>query len=364
MATLAIPKLGKEQLQLRKIAAFRDLRVLAWSGDLLYASRKYELLRARIASRTDSIQWGHVAKVNPHWCRILTCSSRLTARLFRDGFHALEVLPSGYLVGTVPGAIVTLRPGDSEFQITHRVRRGTRPLHLAATPDGAVYWGEYFDNPDRDAVHVYRSVDGGFHWEIAFTFPKHRIRHVHNIVYDKWADCLWVLTGDDGPECQILRASCDFSDIEVVLAGSQQARAVALVPRRDALYFSSDTPFETNHIYRLDRRGSLTEVATLSSSSICGCAVGESIFFSTMVEPSCTNASRTVAVYGSPDGKNFDRLLSWGKDSWPMRLFQYGNSFFPDGNNAGETLAITTIAVDKADYESSFWNVDLLENSE
>lgn len=360
MATLAIPKCRHKEIQLRKTAAFQDLRVLLWSGDLLYASRKYELLRARITSSTGFIQWEHVAKVDPSRWRTLSCSSRLTARLFRDGFHALAVLPSGCLVGTIPGAIVTLRPGDSEFQITHRVRRGTRPLHLAATPDGAVYWGEYFDNPDRDAVHVYRSVDGGFHWGIAYTFPERSIRHVHNIVYDKWADCLWVLTGDNGSECQILRASCDFGDVEVVLSGSQQARAVALVPRRDALYFSSDTPFETNHIYRLDRRGSLTEVATLSSSSICGCAVGESIFFSTMVEPSTRNPSTTVTVHGSGDGENFVRSISWEKDGWPMGLFQYGNAFFPDGNNDGGTLALTTIAVDKADCESSFWRVDLL----
>jgi hypothetical protein len=29
--------------------------------------------------------------------------------LFRDGFHALAVLPSGGFVAPVPGAIVTLR---------------------------------------------------------------------------------------------------------------------------------------------------------------------------------------------------------------------------------------------------------------
>jgi hypothetical protein len=67
---------------------------------------------------------------------------------------------------------------------------------------------------------------------------------VHNIVYDKWEDCLWVLTGDNGPECRILKASCDFHTVDVVISGNQQARAVAFaLSTRDALFFSSDTPF-------------------------------------------------------------------------------------------------------------------------
>src|SRR5258708_9405594 len=59
----------------------------------------------------------------------------------------------------------------------------------------------------------------------------------------------------NGSECRILRVSCDFRNGDVVLSGHQQARAVALVPTPDGLYFSSDTPLEPNHVYRLDREG-------------------------------------------------------------------------------------------------------------
>ena len=142
------------------------------------------------------------------------------------------------------------------------------------------------------------------------------IRHVHNIVYDQWQNCLWVLTGDNGPECRILRASCDFSAVDTVLSGNQQARAVALVPTSEGLYFSSDTPFETNHVYFLDRQGKLSERAVLSSSSIYGCSVGDAIFFSTMVEPSAVNLGRSVKVYGSDDGQGWRDLVRWEKD-WP-----------------------------------------------
>src|SRR5438128_11029567 len=108
-----------------------------------------------------------------------------------------------------------------------------------------------------------------------------------------------MLTADNGAECQMWRAACDFKHVYAVASGKQQARAVALVPTREALYFSSDTPFETNHIYRYSRRGILSQVAELNGSSIYGCRVGEAIFFSTIVEPRHGNRNSKVRLYGS-----------------------------------------------------------------
>ncbi|MGH9504293.1 MAG: hypothetical protein ACRD20_15700 [Terriglobales bacterium] len=306
---------------------------------------------------SNPVEWQRVADYGPAWWRNLSASSRLTFRLFRDGFHALATLGSGHIVAAVPGAILTLPPDGNEFQVSHRVLRGTRPLHIAATPDGHLYWGEYFDNPDRDEVHIYASADHGSTWEIAYTFPRGAIRHVHNIVYDEWGKCLWVLAGDNGSECRILRISCDFRNVDVVLSGHQQARAVALVPTPGGLYFSSDTPLESNHVYRLDRSGTLTELALLSSSSIYGCRAGDGIFFSTMVEPSHTNLDPRVRLYGSRDGLRWRSLMQWQKDFWPMSLFQYGNAFLPDGRNTTDLLAVTTVAVQPGDLTTSIWRV-------
>ncbi len=218
-----------------------------------------------------------------------------------------------------------------------------------------MFWGEYFDNPQRDEVHIYASIDHGRTWEISYTFPQGAIRHVHNIVFDKWQNSLWLLTGDNGDECRILRASCDFRDVEVVLSANQQARAVALIPTEGGLYFSSDTPSEKNHVYHLDRRGNVTKLASLPSSSTFGCSVGGALFFSTMIEPSSANPSRDVCVFGSADGASWNCALKWKKDRWPMRFFQYGNAFLPDGENTTEFLAVSTVAVENADGELSIW---------
>jgi hypothetical protein len=337
------------------VARFPRLRALLWSDAFLYASRGYELLRADIGAKP--IEWKHVAQYKPQWWRNGSSSFRLTSRLFRDGFHALVKLSSGHLVGAVPGAIVTLNPDDTVFRISHRILRGTRPLHIAATPDGHLYWGEYFDNPGRDEVHIYASTDLGSTWNVAYTFPKGAIRHVHNIVHDRWQHCLWILTGDNGSECRILRALLDLRTVEPVLSGGQQVRAVAAVPAEDGLYFSSDTPIEKNFIYRLDHDANLCKLAELSSSSIYGCRVGKAIFFSTMVEPSQVNLDQAASVYGCLDQIHWQRKLEWKKDRWPMRFFQYGNAILPDGQNATEFLAVTTVAVRPGDIETSIWGV-------
>lgn len=350
--------MNSPQTPLTLVARFPGLRALAWVGNQLYASRGYELLRARIEDASH-VTWQPVAQFRPSLRRRLSVTNRLTARIFRDGFHALTILPSGAMIGTIPGSIVTLRPGEAEFHQTHAITRGTRPLHITAAPGGAVYWGEYFDNAARDEVHIYGSVDGGATWTIAYKFPKGAIRHVHNIVHDPWGNCLWILTGDYSDECRILRASCDFSRVEIVMQGNQQARAVAAVPTEDALYFSSDTPLESNYIYRLDRQGTLSQLAAISSSSISGCRVGRHVFFSTMVEPSEVNRDRTVRVYRGdaalPD--SWQPILAWQKDALPMGLFQYGNAFLPDGNNTTKFLAVSTIAVESDDMTTSLYAI-------
>ena len=340
-----------------KLAEFSNLRVLCWDKNNLYASRGYSLLKLEVRPDGLDFIWQNAGVYRPPIRNRLAASTRLTSRLFRGGFHALAVLSSGHIVGAVPGRILTLAPGETGFRVTHNIVRGTRPLHITVAPNDHVFWGEYFDNPRRNEVYIYGSTDQGNHWDVAYAFPKGQIRHVHNIVYDRWENCYWVLTGDAGPECRILRASLDFAQVETVCSGTQQNRAAALIPTVDAVYWASDTPSEANHIYRLDRRGSLANVAGNAGSSIYGCRVGDCMFFSTMVEPSPVNRARNVSLLGSADGQRWETLLQWKKDIWPMKLFQYGNAFLPDGTSRTDVLAVTTVAVKNAHLKTAFFQV-------
>lgn len=341
------------RLSATRVATVENLRVLAWNQRTLYASRGYTLLAAQ--PEIEPIVWREIARFRPHVWRSVSSRNSLGSRLFRDGFHALSVHPRGNLIAALPRAIAALRAGEPEFQISHRITRGTRPLHITATPAGQIFWGEYFDNPDRDAVHIYASDDGGLNWQIAHTFPRRSIRHVHNIVYDRWENCLWIFTGDYGRECRILRASSDFSVVDEVLAGNQQARAVAAVITDSGLFFASDTPLEQNYIYHLDRRGRMETLQPISSSSIYGCRNRTGIYFSTMIEPSTVNRSRRIQLLGGLEAGDWNVLASWKKDRWPMRLFQYGNALLPDGDNSTDLLAATTVAVEGCDFRTTIW---------
>jgi hypothetical protein len=125
-------------------------------------------------------------------------------------------------------------------------------------------------------------------------------------------------------------------------------------------------------VYRLDRSRNVEPVGELASSSIYGCSVGEAMFFSTMIEPSAANTTREVHIVGSRiagsrivgskagsnDGTNWQTLARWTKDKLPMRYFQYGNAFLPDGVNTSCYLAATTIAVERDDLVTTLWEVE------
>jgi hypothetical protein len=352
VAARSIPVQQSLRLQLK--TAHSGMRALAWDGNLLYASRGYTLFSAQINS--GPVLWIEIASYTPAWWRTLTSRNRLAFRLLRDGFHALAI-SQGNLVAALPGAMATLSPGLRQFQVTHRLLRGTRPLHLAPVPDGRIFWGEYFDNPARDKVHIYASPDAGLTWNIVYTFPQNSIRHIHNILYDRWADCLWIFTGDYGSECRILRASLDFRTLENVVCGNQQARAVAALAAEEGLYFASDTPLEQNHIYFLDRRDLVRPLVSIPSSSLHACSNAVGFFFSTMVEPSFENPTRDVALFGSRQGSGWRQLGSWRKDPWPMKYFQYGNLCLPGGLNSTAFLAASSIAVQDADLQTFIWEV-------
>jgi hypothetical protein len=76
-----------------------------------------------------------------------------------------------------------------------------------------------------------------------------------------------------------------------------------------------------------------------------------------MVEPSAKNTDNFVRIFGGRDGRDWHPLLAWQKDRWPMRLFQYGNAFLPDGENNTPYLAVTTVAVESEDMITSLYAV-------
>jgi len=213
--------------------------------------------------------------------------------------------------------------------------------------DDSLYFGEYFGNPDRQAIHIYGSQDGGRHFETVYTFPPGTVRHVHGVFADPYSDLLWVTTGDTDEESAIWITDDRFGHLERVVGGTQRHRAVQLLFTERFVYFGSDTPLERNYLYRLEREsGRVKCLQTVQGPVFYGCKVGDVLFFSTVVEPSSVNVERHACLWGSPDGNSWQCLAKFRKDFWPMKLFQYGQILFPSGENNTGRLWFTPFATE------------------
>lgn len=347
----------ENNLKIRKIARLPNLLALGWEGDYLYASRGYKVYRINIkdVSLTNA-PLENAGFFRADFVRKIASGNIILKRLLRLGFHTIRFLPDSRIIGIAAKNIVVLEPGRNEFISTFRIKRGTRPLGMAVTPDGKIYWGEYFDNPKRKEVHVYGSADGGYNWSVVYSFPRNTIRHIHNIFYDPYASCFWILAGDEDKEPRIARASTDWKKVDIILGGTQQSRAATMILREDSIFYATDTPHEQNYIYRLDRKtAKANKIFPLPGPSMYGCAVDSAMFFSTASEPGKISYS-SAAIYGSADGSGWECLTESPKDSLNPRYFQFGNFVLPAGNKC--FLAATGIAVKEEDYTTTIWEVE------
>lgn len=248
--------------------------------------------------------------------------THLLMRLLRRGCHHLlkRDHSSYYLI--FDRAIFVIGQGRCEY-ICPTV--GSRPL-CVAVKNGSLFYGEYRSNPDRSPVHVFRVDISGRH-ESVIEFSD--VRHIHGVFFDPVDQSMWVTTGDYGDEAGIWRHR--EGTLEKVLSGSQQTRAVQLLFDADAVYFGTDTPLDDNHIYSFSRSGgSLKRHASVSSSVFYGVSPSDGfLFLATVAEPSTRNETRIIELWGRPPAGDWTRLLSFRKDLFPMKLFQYGQVCFP-----------------------------------
>ncbi|MEL6713878.1 MAG: hypothetical protein AAFP86_08900 [Planctomycetota bacterium] len=286
------------------------LRVLRTDGDVVYAGRGLDLMR----SRDGGVRFERVAGAGTGALQRAVARAPIASRVLRAGFHGVTPLAGGGLVAIVRGAVLHLNSGARRFDVAHRVTRGTRPLNVGLAPSGRLYFGEYFGNPERGEVHVYGSDDGRS-FDVAYTFPAGRIRHVHGVWPDPYRGGVWVLTGDDDDESGLFFTDDDFRTLEPVVAGSQRARAVAVIPCEDGVVVPTDTPREQNHVQWLDVESARLEAVAPVPGSVFSAARTEGHFVvSTTLEPSEVNVDPRVALLVSENGFDWRTIARYPRD--------------------------------------------------
>jgi hypothetical protein len=215
--------------------------------------------------------------------------------------------------------------------------QGDCVLHrsLCEDEEGWTYFGEYFMNPNRLPVRIWRVSPELNSWEPAYEFGSGEIRHIHGIYRDPFErGVLWISVGDFSGECFLIRSTDRFKTIRQFGDGSQHWRAVNLFFTADHVAWLTDSNLEQNHAFRLARRsGELEMGQKMNASTWYGCTTREGLHLAfTTVERGPAIQSNESAVLVSEDAFHWQKIYGFKKDFYrPVQLFKYGVISCPAG---------------------------------
>lgn len=269
---------------------------------------------------------------------------RLTARAARADKCNIYVNRAGSVLGIRGGKVYRFAGGGPEglapIQGDSVMHRG-----ICEDKDGFTYFGEYFMNPAREPVRIWRVSPGLEVVEKAYEFASRSIRHVHGIYRDPFhPQALWVTVGDYENECYIYRSDDGFRTIERLGDGSQTWRVVNLFFTRDHVCWLTDSNLVPNHACRMSRSEGKLEVGHgIDCSAWYGTTTVEGLHLSfTTVERGPAIKRRESAILVSEDAFRWTEVKSFRKDPWrPLRLFKYGVISCPSGEMSCSNLYIS-----------------------
>ena len=252
----------------------------------------------------------------------------ITRRLLRAEITGLYRLYNGTYLAVAKKGIFKKEVSE-DFRKVWNLFRGSKPLNLCILPNGHIYFGEYFQNREKKAVHVYGSFDNGETWQIVYTFEPGSINHIHGLFYDIYTDRIWFLTGDRENECMIGYTEDEFKTTTIVFRGGQEYRACQLFFYPSFICYATDSQYMGNEIKCFDRKTlEIKTLARIQGPAVKGGQSGNVSFLSTTVEPSDVNLDKDAHIWISKDGMYWEDVYSATKDCWPP-IFQFGTFEFP-----------------------------------
>lgn len=286
--------------------------------------------------------WKKIASFPFSYPRDLFAFSRPTARAMRSDKCNIFINRTGRILGIRAGWVYVINEGSVSplFPI-----QGDCVLHGSITEDqeGNIYFGEYFMNPERRPVRIWRVSADLKRWEVAHEF--NAIRHIHGVYCDPYNDHdFWVTVGDFEGECHILRTSDNFISFSKYGDGSQVWRAVQLFFTRDHVNWLTDSNLEPNHACRMSRKTGVLEIGqALDASAWYGCSTREGVHMAfTTIERGPAIKSNESSVLVSLDAFRWEKVFAFKKDFWkPVQVFKYGVISCPSGQMSVNDLYLS-----------------------
>lgn len=289
----------------------------------------------RILKRDASGVWQEFGWLPFAWKRDALAFGRLAARALRADKANVYVNARSRALAIRSSMVYRIQ--DQQAPVPLFRIQGDSVLHggICEDSEGWSYIGEYFMNPARSPVRIWRVDPGLDSWQIAHTFPAGEIRHIHGIYRDPFDEqALWVTTGDRDGECYFFRTRDRFQSLERIGAGEQAWRAVRLFFTPEHICWLTDSQLETNHAYRMERvSGRVEQGAALGAPAWYGTRTSDGLHVAfTTVEPGPAVVRTSAAVLVSADAFHWQEVHNFRKDSWrPMKLFKYGVISCPIG---------------------------------
>lgn len=329
-----------------KKVEFSELR---WSG---VETCEYIGPAGYLWSKGNKLFWSDSTNSSPEFFAAVPCDpayqpflkNRLGRRLARQSFT--EVIPLDGLsriffaydrsIGLIEDGNVSFLGGRSRQ--TRLLRNGAARL-----PNGDILFGEYWSNPKREPVSVYRYNSSSSSLEVAFTFAAGEIRHVHSVNWDPYSERVYVACGDVGAESRIISFKADMSDMQVLVEGDEGARSISLLFDGGNIYFGTDAEFRQNSIRKYSRKtGQLSDIAEVNGPVFYSAPWGEGWLIASTAElcPSQTSPE-AILYYLDRSDDSVTRIVSFKKDRLPKGLFQLGTISFPRVEGAPKSIAIS-----------------------
>lgn len=306
---------------------------------LIDGTKLYRGIADRVEVSDDNGQtWALFTKFKASIAERMLARSQLTSRLLRLGLHHFVASDDGFFYAIFNRKLYKLNQHGVVVSEPVDIQGG-RPLCVTVLNNKFIY-GAYSSNEERQAVHLF-SYDGEEHCSI---YKFKGIRHIHGVFEDPYTGELYITTGDYGDETGIWKYV--HGEMIRIIGGDQQTRAVQLLFDERNIYYSTDTPLESNYIYQLSREdSSVTQLAEVASSVFYGCKMGAYKFFSTVAEPSEVNTSNNVQLWGCCNQGPWVLLANYNKDIFSMKYFQYGQLMFPYIKKEGKFFVFYKLGV-------------------
>jgi len=298
-------------------------------GEAIWASK------GRSIYHKHNDRWRKFARFPFSFPRDIFGFFRSTARIMRSDKCNIYQNSRGKVIGIRDGCVYSIA-NNGKLRFLFKIH-GDCILNNSICEDdeGWCYFGEYFMNPKRIPVNIFKVSPDIETWKKAYTFPKNQIRHVHGVYRDPFEkETFWATVGDYQNECYLLKSRDRFKTFEQFGDGNQNWRAVNLFFTEDYICWISDSNLQQNYAYRMSRHtGKLEKGQKIENSGWYGCTSQEGIHFAfTTVESGSAITSNFSQVLISNDAFLWKEIHKFKKDIWrPMKLFKYGVIIPPSG---------------------------------